>query len=290
MSVAAIVVIGGRFIQWMAIKVSSVPIALALFSILPALNFLQFTQPSKLESLSRHSYARTFGIACLEPLPHETLVFTRSDLYFVFRYLNEIEKYREDVHLISRNDLTRFKHLSSLKEKYGELEIPSTSGNDYKSWIRQIIDANRGDYPIAWELADDIHLVSHLNVELKGPFLIEKSRQESFETGRDLDFFNTHSSFGERFRSDRHAVELISMLFYNRGSFLLKREGFIDALRNLNLALNLEPDSAEIHNNIGVAYMGLNELEAAKFHFKYALTLDPHHANANRNLQLLRVR
>ena len=51
-------------------------------------------------------------------------------------------------------------------------------------------------------------------------------------------------------------------------------------------ALQLEPQSAETHNNLGIALGSSGNLQAAVAQFKQALTIDPDSADARRNLEM----
>ena len=59
---------------------------------------------------------------------------------------------------------------------------------------------------------------------------------------------------------------------------------FSEASHKLREALTLAPDSADAHNNLGVALASLGQVEEAVPHFRRAVALSPGHAAAQRNL------
>jgi len=72
------------------------------------------------------------------------------------------------------------------------------------------------------------------------------------------------------------------------GNVLLEAGMFKDATDRFRTALQLMPDSAEAHNNLGIALASQGELGAAIDQFQRALTLQPAFVDAQRNLAKLR--
>ncbi len=63
---------------------------------------------------------------------------------------------------------------------------------------------------------------------------------------------------------------------YNTLGVLYRKKGeFQRALKQYEKALKIHPDEPNIHYNIGRLHVDMKNLEAAKFHFKKALTYDP---------------
>ena len=63
---------------------------------------------------------------------------------------------------------------------------------------------------------------------------------------------------------------------YNTLGVLYRKKGdFQTALKQYQKALRIHPDEPNIHYNIGRLHMDMKNLEAAKFHFKKALAYDP---------------
>jgi hypothetical protein len=70
------------------------------------------------------------------------------------------------------------------------------------------------------------------------------------------------------------------------GNYLARRGANVEALQHLQAALVLRP-SADLHNNLALVLVNLGRLDEAATHCGQALKLDPTHANAQRNQQLL---
>ena len=61
-----------------------------------------------------------------------------------------------------------------------------------------------------------------------------------------------------------------------------------EALASFDKAINLKPDYAEAHNNLGIALGSLGDLDRAMAQFEQALRLKPGFEDAARNLEIAR--
>ena len=71
---------------------------------------------------------------------------------------------------------------------------------------------------------------------------------------------------------------------YQHGTDLLVARRYPDAIDEFNAALQWNPDSAEAHNNLGIALASTNRMEEAVEQFRRALAIDPGFEDARRNL------
>lgn len=71
------------------------------------------------------------------------------------------------------------------------------------------------------------------------------------------------------------------------GADALERQDYTQALRHLSEAAKLRPKSPEIWSNIGVAYVGKNELTRAEEAWKKTLQISPGYNDARLNLGIL---
>jgi Flp pilus assembly protein TadD len=71
---------------------------------------------------------------------------------------------------------------------------------------------------------------------------------------------------------------------YERGAELLEAQRFREAADRFQAAVEAIPESAEAHNNLGVALASLGDVAAAAEHFKTAVSLDPQFIEARNNL------
>lgn len=73
-------------------------------------------------------------------------------------------------------------------------------------------------------------------------------------------------------------------LKYKLGLSYIQSERYKDALLELLEAQRLNPSSPKVYNGLGVAYLGLGELDKAQESFEKAVTLDPGYSEAHTNL------
>ena len=61
------------------------------------------------------------------------------------------------------------------------------------------------------------------------------------------------------------------------------------AERLINTALSLKNDAPDFHNNLGMAFRGLDREDDAKLAFRRAIELNPSHTKALSNLSLIHI-
>jgi len=77
----------------------------------------------------------------------------------------------------------------------------------------------------------------------------------------------------------------LGQIRYEQGADLLESRRYVDAEARLREAIDLMPDSAEAHNDLGVALASMGRVEEAAQHFRKAIELQPDFAEAKRNLE-----
>ena len=88
----------------------------------------------------------------------------------------------------------------------------------------------------------------------------------------------------------RRAVELkpdFAEAHNNLGNALKDQGEFDEAIAGCRRALELKPDYAEAHNNLGVAFQGQGKLDEAVACYRRALELKPDYAEAHLNESLV---
>ena len=65
------------------------------------------------------------------------------------------------------------------------------------------------------------------------------------------------------------------------GMVLIDRGEFVEAIRYLQTALRLQPDSAQAHYHLANALVGSDQIELAIAHYHRALEIDPDHVKAH---------
>ena len=65
---------------------------------------------------------------------------------------------------------------------------------------------------------------------------------------------------------------------------------FQEAINQYNVALNIEPDDAEIHCNLGNAYFALGKTDRAANEYRRAIAIDPGFVKTRENLGILYCR
>ena len=64
----------------------------------------------------------------------------------------------------------------------------------------------------------------------------------------------------------------------------------MEATDHFRAALRIEPNDAEVHNNLGISLARLGDTRGAISHFRKALRINPGHALARDNLETLQVK
>jgi spermidine synthase len=77
----------------------------------------------------------------------------------------------------------------------------------------------------------------------------------------------------------------LGQIRYEQGADFLESRRYVDAEARLREAIDLMPDSAEAHNDLGVALASMGRVEEAAQHFQRAIQLEPGFAEARRNLE-----
>jgi Flp pilus assembly protein TadD len=101
------------------------------------------------------------------------------------------------------------------------------------------------------------------------------------------------SAFAEAEKYCRKAVAINFYSWeahYNLSNVLFDKGDQVGALAQLKICMTLNPNSAQVHNNIGVLYQKRGYLEEAHEEFIRALKLEPANKTFLKNLTLLRER
>ncbi len=78
--------------------------------------------------------------------------------------------------------------------------------------------------------------------------------------------------------------------YFIKGIALRKTSKFTEALSLFEKSMDLNPDSADINNEIGLCYLGLNIFTKAEMHFFRALKNNPEDINVMFNLAMLNIK
>ena len=109
---------------------------------------------------------------------------------------------------------------------------------------------------------------------------------------RAIEFFE-QGQFDEAITEWRRAIEVapeIAELHHNLGNALAKSGELRQAIEAWEQAIQLDSELVEAYNNLGYAYYKLDDLQEAYRYWDRAVRIDPNCAEAQRNLQLLRER
>ena len=85
----------------------------------------------------------------------------------------------------------------------------------------------------------------------------------------------------------RHTIEVnpnVAFAHNNLGNILLKQDRVDDAVEHFDKALQLDPGDAKVHNNLGLALVRLGRLAEAEPHYRKAVELNPRYFKAYENL------
>lgn len=220
----------------------------------------------------------------------DSLCLTRSDVGFIMIYRHIIELFRDDLTVVSRGFLMRTRSLNAVANQYPEIiKWLSEIRNTDDLAVESLLEHKRW-HPLYWELADDDRVIENVPARLTGS-LAELNPEKISFVAADLQFerlLRIIQKENSRIFKDQQAVEQLSMLFYNRGTFLLSRGKPENAVREFESAIGIDSEQSRIHNNYGVALAELDRVEESCRAFQRALELDPDHPGALNNLDMLR--
>jgi len=270
------------------IKPETILILMAVAAFLP----LNISDAGGYRSLAGRREAAISGRCALDDPEPNSLVLTRSDVKYVLDYLTVVEKYRDDLVILSRNYLLRNITKNNLKFALSPLIAPDLNletKHSYESYLKQFINLN-GTRFIYWELADDDKILDNIPVKIHSWFVELNSTPDKIVSDqlRYAEILGELS--GNRYRQITHdtsSVEQLSMLFYNQGTLYLKQGNMSFAVNRLKIATILDSSQPRIYNNLGVALARAGMIQPAREAFIEALKVDPGHSGAKRNLDNL---
>ena len=108
-----------------------------------------------------------------------------------------------------------------------------------------------------------------------------KEAQECFQKAADLYLGKERIQDAEALLNEIKQIDPDSINIYNSLGVLYRKKGDVEeALKNYQKALTVHPEEPYIHYNIGRLYLEMENLEKARFHFKQSLRFDPNFQDA----------
>jgi Flp pilus assembly protein TadD len=105
--------------------------------------------------------------------------------------------------------------------------------------------------------------------------------------------FNQSGNWVDNAEFLRHTIDVnpnVAFAHNNLGSILLKQDQVDEAIEHFNAALKLDPGNAEAQNNFGLVLVQRGRLEEAEPHYRRAVQLNPRYFKAYENLGALYLR
>ncbi|MBN1880321.1 DUF2723 domain-containing protein [bacterium] len=233
------------------------------------------------------------GYANLDSVNPDCICLTRSDVGFMMIYKQTIELFRKDVTLLSRGFLQRISDKTDRVNQISGLQSyrSSSSFNYFSPSFPSCLHSPDFPKPLFWELADDDKKIAAYPARLTGSlaeiFPIPVTfNGPSGQFNRLIGLIDQKNN--QRLFRDQQAVEQLSVLFFNRGTFFLNRSQADRSLVEFERAIGIDSSQARIQNNYGVALAQLNRTQDSILAFQRALILDPGHPGARRNLEMLK--
>lgn len=233
------------------------------------------------------------GRCALDSPVFRSTVLTRSDFKYILDYLCTVERYRDDLRPVSRNFIIRNAGKPALIQWMDPWQSPPVTPGTvihYDDYIRQWLRINPSR-PVAWELADDNGIIDGMNCQLGSWFVHLRSDPvpDVQPIGRCSELLRrVFSGAASSALTDVNAVEQLYTVFYNRGTFCLKRDALQLAVSQLKTAVTIDPGQAKGQNNLGVALARLGQYDKAEQAFLKVLDLQPEHPGARQNLEAVR--
>ena len=105
--------------------------------------------------------------------------------------------------------------------------------------------------------------------------------------------FNQSHTWVDNIEFLRHTIDVnpnVAFAHNNLGNILLKQERVDEAIEHFNKALELDPGDAKAHNNLGLALVRQGRLDEAEPHYRKAVELNPGYFKAHENLGAVYLR
>lgn len=152
------------------------------------------------------------------------------------------------------------------------LELVPLNGRSYRNRAAALIAAGRLD-----EAEADARRAARMEPTDPGPHVLLGVIALQREAPDEAE-----AHFREALRLDADDV----LAHRQIGRLLFQQQRFAEAVRHLRFVCQRNPRDADMANHYGAALANLGELDAAIVQFRRALTLDPRHTDAQRNLDM----
>jgi tetratricopeptide (TPR) repeat protein len=266
--------------------------------------------------LSQHTHARQFGEEILSEIDQGGILFTNNDdVYFILMYLTEVEGLRQDIHLIGASRLNQNVYPQQIQKRFPDLSFPSETvtqelytqyhnkanprfrKKDFTiAYGEALIEANRGQFPIYWDLGS--HQLSSKFELLPKDFIFEIREKGSVTNQERILAKEAHSEFlksiedtflnDEQFMKNQWARKSFAMRYNNYARYGLERDDSEDksVLKKelYERALELDPLLPEPYFNLGNHYFKMREYAQSEDYYLRAIQKKPRYPNAYLNL------
>lgn len=248
--------------------------------------FLIFSLVTHYHHVDKANYANAYTTARAHysHLPPYSVLLTEL-LWYPFRYLQDVERWRDDVTIITISDILRPEYFNMLThDRFPHLLLPSLlpEGEVWLSYLRQLIALNLRRFPVYVEPDDRFNEYLYPYLEPEGFLLRATTERQDVLSQQVVDDYQkrlqqvmeteiNRLSFFE----DPNSPEYYSHFLVSIADYLALKSRTIEAIQLLNLALTLKPDDQSIFVRLGYYHMVTGHSEKAEELLLKAITTDP---------------
>lgn len=259
--------------------------------------FILFSFFKNFSTVNRSSYYAAYMTARenYTSQKKDAVVITLA-LWFPFRYLQDIERMRDDINIVLISDIKFPDYFNPItKERYPELCIPEKR-EDWEMFISSFISCNIGKFPLYWEPSE---YNKKLYRNLRPESFLFRIVPESSETIGD-DELNRYLGWLEGFLNrefqridifnEREAQVYYTFLLGGIADYFLLINKHGHAINLYKISKAIKPDDATTDNIIAYCYERLGNISKAREIYKDVLKRDHNNIPAKIGLGFIYLR
>jgi Tfp pilus assembly protein PilF len=141
----------------------------------------------------------------------------------------------------------------------------------------------------AYEVGD-LQIAKRLAIGLKPSFFYPKQKTIAFDSMIFMgDVFNSQKHYNDAADIYSAAIKIkpdSAITYFKKGNAEIKLNKIVDAIKSLQISLNLDPNLDMAYNNLGNAFMLTHKLDEAFRCYSAALRINPHNAEVIKNIAI----
>jgi len=255
------------------IKLSAVAIGasiLLLISLIPTLGLVNYDQVEKRNAV----WAKEFAIILSENLPEKAIFITDNTVdHFLLMYVQGVLDQRRDIANIYSPLLKFSWYREQVRERHPDLHFVEYSQD------LSLTDAKVLQDFVGVNLSQDLYFTTARSWQINGNLLspygyVFRVTPDSLDLPRHFELTEKLDpklpDHADKKTKIHYAIHHSTM-----GSLLWTRHERLAAIKEMNMAVKVNPDNAEVHFNLATAYENIAYYDSAISYYEKALELNP---------------